>query len=174
MRLPDNGTLRRFAGSISVDPSDRDRAGTRRMFGDLLSYTPNRPDGTGSLGDGELYTRGTVGIYVNAGRSGSTLTQQEVGRLREFLARFTPVNLRALVILVTADYAEFVYDGNATLQDRYHDVYPFSDALGPLTDATAAIMQGMVVIRSNLADNVSANPANLNTLRRRTRFDPLQ
>lgn len=118
-RVSDIGTLRRFAGSLALDLSDVERLRTRRSFGDLLCYTPNRPDSAGPLGEDELYTRGTVAFYVSAGKRGSPLTQHEVGRLRELLAQFTPANLRALVIVVILDDAEFVYGAGTDIGERY-------------------------------------------------------
>jgi len=174
-RVPDNGTVRRFAGSVSMTPGDLERMHTRRSFGDMLSYTPNRPDGAGSLADDEFYTRGTVGLYVSRADQGSSaLTQEESSRLLELLADFVPVNLRVLVIVVAAADTELVYGAGTDIQDSYRDVYPFADALGPIADQSAAAMPGLMIIHSNVVDNVSANLADLTTLRRRTFFPPLQ
>jgi hypothetical protein len=174
VRVPDNGTVRRYAGSVTMTLDDLARMRTRRLFGDMLSYTPNRPDGEAPLADDELYTRGTIGLYVSRANKGSPLTRQEVARLRELLARFIPVNLRALVLVLAAADTEFVYRQGADIQESYHDEYPFADALGALSDAAAAAMPALVLFRSNLIDNISADPADLTTLRRRTFFPPLQ
>jgi len=173
LRVPDNGTERRYAGSITTVPGSLARNETRRLFGDLLCYTPNRPDG-GALSDDELYTRGTVGLYVSRANRGSALTQEEAGRLRSFLAQFLPVNLRAIVIVVAPLNQEFVYSAGADIQERYSDQYPFAETLAPLADSAAAAMPGLVVLESNKLSDVSANPADLTTLRRRTFFAPLQ
>lgn len=173
-RVPDNGTIRRYAGSVSMALDDLARMHTRRSFGDLLSYTPNRPDG-GVLADDELYTRGTVGLYVSrANQGGSPLTRQESQRLRDLLARFIPVNLRALVILTPSPNTELIYQPGADIGESYSDVYPFAEMFGSIADTSAAAMPGLVVIQSNTIDNISANPADLTTLRRRTYFPPLQ
>jgi hypothetical protein len=171
--VPDNGTLRRFTGSLAADPGDLTRIRTGKTFGDLLCYTPNRPDGVGRLADDELYTRGTVGFYVGTSKDSIPLTQQEVARLREFLARFIPANLRAVVITVTVADSETVY-GGADIQERYQDSYPFSDSLGDILEAFRATIPGLAIIKSNLTDSVSANPANPATFQRRTWFPPLQ
>jgi hypothetical protein len=173
-RVPDNGAMRRYAGSVTVALDDVARIRNRRMFGDMLTYTPNRPDGAGTLADDELYTRGTVGLYVSKADQGSPLTQQEASRLRELLSRFVPVNVRALVIVVAPIDTEFVFPAGSDIQESYRDVYPFADALGTIVDTTAASMPGLVIIKSNAANNVSANPADLRTLRGRTFFPPLQ
>jgi phage tail-like protein len=171
-RVPDNGAVRRYSGSVSVAPTDLARLRTRRLFGDMLNYTPNRPTG-GPLADDELYTRGTVGLYVSRANKGSPLTEPEAARLRELVARFIPVNVRALVIVLAAADTEFVYPAGADIQESYRDDYPFTDVLGALTDSAAAAMPNITIIHSNLIDNVSADPADLTTLRRRTFFLPL-
>jgi phage tail-like protein len=173
-RVPDNGTLRRFAGSVAADLNDLNRLRTRRVFGDMLCYTPNRPDGGAALVDSELYTRGTVGLYVSRANQGAELTQLEADRLRELIQRFVPINLRVVVIVVEQADEEFVYQQGADIQDSYSDVYPFLSALGAISDSAAAAMPGLSLLTSNNVTNLSANPANLSTLSRRTYFPPLQ
>lgn len=51
---------------------------------------------------------------------------------------------------------------------------PFADALGALSNAIAVATPGLVIVRSNLINNISANSADLTTLRWRTFFPPLQ
>jgi phage tail-like protein len=173
-RVPDNGTVRRYSGSVAADLGDLNRLRTRRTFGDMLCYTPNRPDGAGTLVNDEYYTRGTVGLYVSRAFQGADLTQQEADRLSEMLQRFLPINLRALIILVETPDVEFVYPNAVGPTDSYSDDYPFVSYYGPIPDSSAAAMPGLVVLHSNMTDNVSANPADLTTLRRRTYFPPLQ
>jgi hypothetical protein len=174
VRVPDNGTVRRYAGSVTMTPDHLARMRTRRLFGDMLSYTPNRPDSEAPLTDDEFYTRGTVGLYVSRANKGNPLTRQEVARLRELLARFIPVNLRTLVIVLAAADTEFIYTKGADIQESYNDEYPFVDALGALSDAASAAMPELVILLSNRSDNISADPADLTTVRRRTFFPPLQ
>jgi hypothetical protein len=116
--VPDNGTVRRFAGSVTLAAGDLPRVRTRRTFGDLLTYTPNRPDGAGSLTEDELYTRGTVGLYVSRSAQGNALTQTEAARLRDFLRQFIPANLRALVIVVAPTTSESVYGEGVDIQEE--------------------------------------------------------
>jgi phage tail-like protein len=174
VRLPDNGTVRRYAGTLSVGLSDIPRLRTRRTFGDMLAYTPNRPAAEAPLADDEVYTRGTVALYVSRAANGSPLVEQEVARLRELLDRFIPINLRAVIVVVPESDIEVVYSKDADLQDSYQDEYPFADSLGTLGDTTAATLPDVVVLTSNQVTNVSASPADLTTLRRRTWFPPLQ
>ena len=101
------------------------------------------------------------------------MTEAESTRLRELLGRFIPANLRALVIMRTSVLTEFVYQAGSDIGERYQDEFPFADTLGSITDEWAATA-AMVVVRSNTVNNVSANFADLSTLRRRTFFPPLQ
>jgi phage tail-like protein len=173
-RVSDNGTVRRFAGSLAADLSDLTRLSLRGGFGDRLCYTPNRPDGAGTLLDTEYYTRGTVGLYVSAAAPAATLTEAEAGRLAEILSRFLPINLRALVMLVQSPVVELVYPNAGGPTDSYADVYPFVSAYGTITDSAAAAMPDLSVLLANAAADVSANPADLTTLRRRAWFPALQ
>lgn len=173
-RVSGNGTVRSYAGSVSLVLADLPRLRGRRLFGDVLSYTPNRPDGVGALADDELYTRGTIGLYLSHARKGNPLTRREIERLREVLARFIPVNLRAVMIVVASTDLEFVYPPGAEILDGYLDAYPFAETLGGLSDLTAAAMPGLVILVSNDPAHVSADPADQTTLRRRTFFPPLQ
>jgi hypothetical protein len=174
VRVPDNGTVRRFAGTVAADLNDLNRLRTRRVFGDLLCYTPNQPDGAGTLDDTELYTRGTVGLYVSRVSQGAELTAQEVGRLTELLQRFIPINLRALIIVVEAADVELIDPTGTLIQDSYSDDYPFVSILGPVTDSAAAAMPGLSLLHANVLTDVSANAADPKSLARRTYFPPLQ
>ncbi len=173
-RVPDNGALRRYAGSVSASPENLTRNRMRGLFGDLLNYTPNRPDGGATLTDSEVYTRGTVGIYVSRTNQGSVLTQQEASRLRALLTSLIPVNMRAVISVVAPPDTEFVYSADADIGESYNDVYPFAETLGAIQETTAAAMPGVAVIHSNVAGNISVNPANLATLRLRTFFPPIE
>ncbi len=172
--VPGNGTVRRFAGTVTASPGDLPRMRTRRAFGDLLTYTPNRPDGAGTLTEDELYTRGTVGLYVGRSAKGNALTQTEAARLHDFLRQFLPVNLRALVIVVAPADVESIYGGGVDIGEQFTDVYPFVEALGPLADAGMAAMPGVTILQSNDLGSLSADVASLATLQKRTFFPPIQ
>lgn len=98
VRLADEGSLRRFAGSTSVVPGHSRRTQLRRRWGDLLAYTVQRPAGEAPLTDAELYSRGTLGLYVSATAHGDPLNSVEGERLRRILHRFLPINTRAVLI----------------------------------------------------------------------------
>lgn len=171
----DAGTLRRFAGGLSIVPGHTARNGRRRQWGDMLSYTPSRPGGLteGPLGDAEWYTRGTVGLYIVQADPDSFQTRDKVERLRQLIPRFLPINARAVIILAPSANIEYVYGAGVEPGEAYLDRYPFVEYVGDPVDATAAAMPGVVVLRSNQVGERTADPADLTTLRRRSYFQPL-
>jgi hypothetical protein len=134
---------------------------------------PNRPDGS-FLSDSELYTRGTIGLYVSKANVGPALTQTETSRLRALLAQFLPINLRAVVIVVAPAEVEFVYKLGSDIGETYSDVYPFAETLEPIGESSAVAMPGLFVLQSNTLGDVSARIADPSSLRGRTFFPPLQ
>ncbi|WP_437594140.1 two-component regulator propeller domain-containing protein [Sorangium sp. So ce1000] len=173
-RVPDAGTLRRAAGTTAYVPTDLQRARRSRLFGDLLSYTPQKPLGPiePPLRDDELYTRGTLGLYVSRGASNDPITPAEAARLRELLARFLPLNLRAVVVIVPSIDVDVVYPDDAEIDEEWQDEYPFADTLAALSDESAADLPEWEVLLASDKEHVSADPADLKTLRRRTHFPP--
>lgn len=166
------GSLRRYAGSISVVPGDLSRLRGRRRWGDYNAYTPQRPDG-GALNDEEYYTPNTIGLYVSRDRYGSPLTPEEAVRLRELLGRLLPMNLRAVLILLAGSDTEVLYPKEADIGERYEDRYPFSDAYaGVREERITAALPGWEAMRANTEGHVSADPEDLSTLRRRSFYPP--
>ena len=88
---PDTGTVRRHAGSTTVVLGDAARIGGLRGFDDLVAYTPQRPAGDLPRDD-EVYTRGTVGLYLDDEPAAGT-----TARLDAVLRRFLPINVRAVL-----------------------------------------------------------------------------
>jgi hypothetical protein len=88
---PDTGTVRRHSGSTTVVFGDTARLGALGGFDDLVAYTPQRPEG-GRPGDDEVYTRGTVGLFLDAEPDAGT-----AARLDAVLGRFLPINVRAVL-----------------------------------------------------------------------------
>lgn len=172
LRMSDTGTLHRFAGTTSVVLDDAARIGRRRQWDDLLSYTPQKPLGTELLQDDDLYTRGTVGLYVSQLIPDSPLSQQKVERLRAVLERFLPINVRAVVILAPRVYIEYIYRPDADIEEAYLDKHPDIEYYTGLGDSTAAALPDWVLLLSTTPGHVSADPADLTTLRRRTYFPP--
>lgn len=174
-RVPEAATLRRHAGSTSVVRLHAARNARRLQWGDLLSCTPHRPQGRPDdppLTPAEFYTRGTLGLYVTRGRFGQPLTAANAARLRQLLAEFLPINLRAVIVLAPDLAIELVYGPGADLADSYADSYPFVDALGTPVDTWAAALPDWAVLLSNDLVSLSADPGDLTTLRRRTVFPP--
>jgi hypothetical protein len=173
LRVPDAGTVRRFAGGTSVVLGDLGRIGRRRQWDDLLAYTPVDPGHERQLKNDELYTRGTIGLYVSSTNSGMALSQENVIRLRQLLARFLPINVRAVVILASPGFREVIYSSGADLGESYFDDYPFADYYTGLTDAAAA-RPDWTQLHANTPGEVSVDPAEPATIRGRTYFPPPQ
>ena len=171
-RIPDEGSLRRYAGSTSLVPSDLPRVRRQRRWGDLLAYTPQKPLDEAPLTDEELYTRGTLGLYVSRTSHGDPLTVEEGERVRQILQRFLPINARAVLVLAPSLTVESVYPPGADIQEQYADKHPFIDTYPGLADETAVALPGWTILRSTTAADVSANPSVPATWRRRTFFFP--
>jgi len=171
--LPDAGSLRRFAGCLTLVPADLQRNRGRRLFGDLLAYTVQRPDGTRPRQD-EFYTRGTIGLYVTRPSTDTPITSANVQRLLQILAAFLPINLRAIIILAPQLDAEYVYSPGADLQDTFQDVYPFLEIVGGvnITDSSMVNLPGWGFLHTNTAGETTADPGNLGSLKRRTFYPP--
>jgi phage tail-like protein len=176
-RMADTGTLRRFAGATTVTLKDAARIGRRRLWDDLLAYTPQKPLGEPRefLAKDDLYTRGTVGLYLSQLIPDSALSAQMIERLGRVLERFLPINVRVVVILAPRVDIEFVYRPGADIGESFSDDYPFIEYYSGLGEDAAAPLPKMDIIflLSNTPGHVSANPADLTTLRRRTYFPPL-
>jgi hypothetical protein len=171
-RAADEASLRRFAGTTTVLLGDLQRNSGRRQFQDLLSYTPQKPGGRaeGGLTPDEIYTRGTIGLYVERGPGGRALTVSDAERLRQLLDRFRPVNLRVVIVLRPTDVLlERVYPPGPT--DSYTDVFPIVEVLTGLLDSTGVVLPDWLLFMSTEAGSLTADPTDMTTLRRRT-FQP--
>ncbi len=173
--LPDAGTLRRFAGATSVVGGDAQRNAGRRRWDDLLAYSPQRPRGPeveGPLADDEVFTPGTVGLFVSGADRNEPLTRQNVERLRRLLPRFLPINIRAVVVLAPTGTLETSYAPGAGPRELLvQDDHPFAEYFAAVGESVAVSLPGRVLLLSNTPGRVSANPADLTTLRGRT-FSP--
>jgi hypothetical protein len=175
--------VRRCAGTVSAAPRDLLRNRGIRLWGDLYAYTPQGPrePDTRKLGDSEFYTPNTIGLYVSRGRFGSPLTPEEAKRLRQLLANFLPVHLRAILIVVAGSDVEYVYNydkvsgaGTETIGEAWADKHPYLDTYSGLQDSTAVVAEGWVVLHSNALEHVSGDPTKPETLRHRTFYRPLK
>jgi phage tail-like protein len=173
----DAGTLRRHAGTTAVVLKDIARSRRRRLWDDLLSYTPQSARGE-PLGKDDLYTRGAVGLYLSEAVEDSPLSRQTIERLRTLLDEFLPISTRAVVVLSPRIDREFVYDDlNVLTEVLLPDKYPaaeFYDGPSEGAGAPPPSLPGWQVIHTNRADHVSAilKPEGAATWKLRTYYPP--
>ncbi|MBE8516887.1 hypothetical protein ILP97_05045 [Amycolatopsis sp. H6(2020)] len=170
---PGQAAVRRYAGSVTASTTDLDRNQLRRRFGDLLDYTPQRPDGTPPAPD-EVYTPGTIGLYVERGPAGRPLTGRDADRLRQLLRRFLPVNLRAVIVLNSEELGEDVFDAVNPLTDSYSDAYPFAEVLPGITEQTAVALPGWLLFLSTDGTRRTVDLSDPATMRTRSWWPPPQ
>lgn len=172
LRAPDTGTLQRHCGTTTAPLTHLTRLGRRRHWDDMLSYTPQRPEG-GALADDDLYTRETVALYLSEELTFSPVSRVLLERLRPMLGRFLPINTRAVVILAPPADVEGVYTPGADLSDAFlDDIQPVVERFAAVEDSAAAALPDWSQLLTNTAGHLSANPADLTTLRRRVFFQP--
>ncbi|XXT15198.1 hypothetical protein WME94_33605 [Sorangium sp. So ce429] len=171
-RIEDTGTLRRFAGTTSVVVADESRRDRMRQWDDLVAYTPQKPMGE-PLEDGDLYTRGTVGLFLSPLISMDPLTQAMIERLSGVLRRFLPINVRAVVILAPRVDVEYVY-APQDIVERYEDDHPDIDRYAGPTDSAQAELPEWSFLLANTTGHISWNPADTTSLFHRVFFEPPQ
>ncbi|MFI1105948.1 hypothetical protein [Streptomyces melanogenes] len=172
-RAPEEAATRRFAGLVTATPAHLDRNRLRHRFGDLLTYTPQRPDG-GPYAEDDLYTPGTIGLYVERSPAGRPLVRRDADRLRQLLRRFLPLNMRAVVVIQPGDVDETVFPPGHPLLDAYRDKYPLAEVYRGPMDTTAVSLPGWQVFLSTDPQSLTANKDSPTTLRRRTWWPPFQ
>ncbi len=174
-RSVDPGTLTRQTGSQTVALTDTARLGLRDTRLDMLSYTPAKPIRSpveAQLDNGDLYTRGTVGLYLHQLVSGTVLGAAEQERLFAMLRRFLPINVRVVVRVGPPIFIELVYPPGADIQESYQDVYPFIERYEGLQDNFAADLPNWEVFLTNTLGHVTVDFTDLTTARRRMFFPP--
>ena len=186
VRAPDTGAVRRFVGSTTVPLDDLPRIRRLRLFDDPLAYTPMGVEAGAVLDDGDLYTRGTVALYLSRLVAKTPLSDLQVQRLKTVLRSLLPINVRPVVILAPRVDIEFVYGGDSghDLQDLVFETHPDIDYYTGLLDFVPPPglpnwLQFLTVDLSATPTPVpsphrSGDPANLNTLSSRTHHDPYQ
>jgi hypothetical protein len=173
---PDTGTLRRYAGSTTVVPDDLTRLRRRRLFGDALAYTPQGTSADTPLLHDELYTRGTLGLYLSPLIPDDPLTEHKRERVGAVLTRFLAANERAVVILAPRFDVEFLYVP-VDIGESYHDDGPEIDVYAGVGEAlVVAAVPGLALFLSALPPgppvHLSADPARPQTFHSRTWFPP--
>jgi phage tail-like protein len=183
VRAQDTGTVHRFAGTTTPVLRDAARIAGSRGWDDLLAYTPDKPLGEflppgddryrdQRLLHTDLFTRGTIQLFISEVIPASSVAVNMVDRLRAALTRYLPINVRLVVDLAPRPFEEFVYTPAADLLESYQDEFPFLDILDGLDDSVSAALPDWSLLLSTLAGHVSADPANPTTLRRRTFYPP--
>jgi hypothetical protein len=165
----DLGTRRRYAGSTTLRAWDVARFGRRREFDDLIAYTPQRTVTDPELmADDDLYTRGTVGLYLSPTAAGDPLSQQKERRLRPALQRFVPINVRPVLILAPRGDVEVFTPFDVALLDKV----PLVDYWPPTGEAVSVALPGWTLFMSDVPGapplHLSADPAQPSTLKDRT------
>lgn len=183
VRAPDTGTIHRYAGTTTPLLRDAARIARSRRWDDLLAYTPDKPLGEYLPRDDpryvdqvlrtvDLYTRGTIQLFISEVVPASSIAVNVVERLRAALTRYLPINVRLVVDLAPQPFEEDVYTASADLIEEYLDVFPFLDIYDGLDETVGATVPTWEFLRSTLAGHVSGDPADTTTLRRRTFFPP--
>ncbi|MEU6232933.1 hypothetical protein [Kitasatospora sp. NPDC047058] len=171
----DTGTLRRYAGSTTVTPAAADRNGRRKQWDDMLAYTPCRPQGVApgeELDDHDLYTRGTLALFLSPFVPGSALSGQMEEQLRPLLKRFLPIGTRAVLVFAPRTTTEYAYPPGRDITESYQDDFASLEVITGPEDATEAALPGWVPLLATTPGHVSADPADLTSLRRRAWFPP--
>ncbi len=171
-RTEDSGTLRRFAGSVTPVHADESRRDRMRQWDDLTAYTPQGVNGE-TLSDNDLYTMGTVGLFLSPLISVDPLTPAMIERLREVLHRFLPINVRAVVILAPRVDIEYVYSPT-DIFEKYDDDHPDIDYYSGVQDSAAAELPGWSFLLSNTPGHISWDPGNPSSLLHRVFYEPPQ
>lgn len=176
--VEDLGARRRFAGSATPYLGDVARFARRREWDDLLAFTPQRTVLDPALiSDDDLYTRGTVGLYLSPTIEDDPLTERTIQRLQGALQRFLPAPVRTVVVLTPHVDEEFVYGLGRDIEERFADDYPFADVYAGATDVGGAVALPDWALFITAAPPApvahrTASLADLKTLRSRTWFPP--
>ncbi|MER7728961.1 hypothetical protein [Streptomyces sp. NPDC096323] len=175
VRTVDTGTLRRYAGTTSAVPAAADRNGRRRQWDDMLSYTPSKPGGTTAgeeLDDADLYTRGTLALFLSPLVPESPLSGQMQEQLRPLLTRFLPIGTRAVLVLAPRMTTEYVYPPGRDITESYRDDFTDLEVFRSPEATTEAVLPDWTFLLASTPGHVSANPDDPTTLRRRAWFSP--
>lgn len=171
-RTKDSGTLRRFHGGTSVVVADSSRRERMRQWDDFVAYTPQGVMGE-PLSDDDLYTPGTLGLFLSPLVSVDPLTPAMIERLREVLGRFLPADVRAPVILAPRVDVEYVLLPQG-ITEAYEDDHPDIDYYPVPADAAAAELPDWSFLLSSTPGHVSWDPGDPQSLFHRVFYEPPQ
>jgi hypothetical protein len=169
-----------------VPLDDLPRIRRLRRYDDPLAYTPLGVQAGAKLNDDDLYTRGTVGLYLSRVVPKTPLSDQQVQRLKTVLRSLLPINVRPVVVLAPRVDIEFVYGGDSGHQpdDLVWDKHPDIDYYSGLVEVPRlpALPDWALFLTVDLSamptpvpsPHRSGDPATLITLRSRTHHDPYE
>lgn len=174
-RVPEARALVLNAGARTPVLAHAARNLGRRRWGDYYVYTPEHPDrmDAETPSQSHVYTRRTVGLFLRQSPVGAAMTPESVGRLRQLLKRFLPVNLRLILVVSPDPLTEFVYAPGADIGESWSDGLPVVEALDGLADAFSAAMPGVGVLILNNPAHLTFSAAMRAALLRRTWFPDL-
>ncbi|MFF0445265.1 hypothetical protein ACFYT4_02405 [Streptomyces sp. NPDC004609] len=175
VRAPDTGTLRRYAGSTTVVRAAADRNGRRRQWDDMLAYTPCKPRGAQFgeyLDNADLYTRGTLALFLSPLVPDDPLSGQLEEQLRPLLEKFLPIGTRAVLVFTPRPRIEYVYPPGRDIKEKYDDDYPYVEFVPAPGETTEAALPDWVTLLATKAGHTSVRPDDLTTFRRRTWYPP--
>jgi phage tail-like protein len=145
-----------------------------RAFEDRTAYSYDfgrpGPGGEYTMGNDTLYNRETIGIYAVPDVPTETLVlEQEWERVREILAEFLPINVRAIVVILPDVVVEEPYDASQAVVQELVQAGGLveEDAYGEGADASAEKVPEWRYITANdlstRSVNTAAAPVDVNT-----------
>jgi hypothetical protein len=140
--------------SRTVDMSNVD-AIKRGLFDDRWHYTYSVATDPTSY-----YARDTVGLYITPDQ---TANLDEADRVRTLVEPFRPLPVRFVWFVQPAVVTETVYSP-VDIRESYIDS---AEYLGPIGETFSVALPQWSIFHTNTLGDVSANPADLTTLRRR-------
>jgi hypothetical protein len=114
------------------------------------------------MGNDTLYNRETIGIFAVPDVPTETLVlEQEWERVREILAEFLPINVRAIVVILPDVVVEEPYDATQAVVEQLVQAGALleEDAYGEGTDASAEKVPEWRYVTANELSTRSVNTA---------------
>jgi hypothetical protein len=154
-----------------------------RAFEDRTAYSYDvgrpGPGGEYTMGNDTLYNRETIGIYAVPDVPTETLVlEQEWERVREILAEFLPINVRAIVVVLPDVVVEEPYDATQAVVEELVHVGRLTedDAYGEGVDgSTDKVPEWRYIVANDPATrsvNTAAAPVDVNARTRHVAVEP--
>jgi phage tail-like protein len=118
-----------------------------------------------------FYARDVVGLYLMPDEVNTLAAHEsEVTRVKALVEPFRPAPVQQFVwVLEPQVVTESLYSP-VDIGESYTDVYALVDHLGDIDETCSVALPGWSVLRTNTPGDVSADPGDLTTLRRRVFF----